>query len=298
MFTRIKYAMIFLIVFALLPVQVRAEEKIETSEENVSQVENVDLKAETETDAEDEAMIENETDLQEVPAENKDESDAQEEYEVPPNETTGTEFSYSVIPNPTVEIAGNKWKVIKSQNYVLSITIKNNSSTDWEEILVKGYIFNAKLDTVGPKYLSFYSQNGVTVRNFSADGLSPIEIDAEAVVAQLKSGDSITLQAEVVIPENMGDAATLTISSELYPGAPFGYVEYDLLLADESKPDQKNPQSESGAKTAAKTSDNGSSIKTAAKTGDNSSTAVYLGVIALSAIAITIILNRKRKLSK
>jgi len=289
MFTRIKYTMIFLIVFTLLPVQVRAEEKVETSEENVSQVENEDLKS-------DEALIENETDLQEVPAENKDESDLSEEYEVFPNETTGTEFSYSVIPNPTVEIAGNKWKVIKNQKYVLSITIRNNSSSDWEEILVKGSIFNAELYTVDPKYLSFYSQDGVTVRNFSADGLSPIEIDAEAVVAQLMSGDSITLQADVVIPENMGDAAALTISSELYPGAPFGYVEYDLLLEDESNPDQKNPESESGAKTAAKTSGKASSIKTAAKTGDNSSTTVYLGVIALS--SITLILSRKIKLFK
>lgn len=118
------------------------------------------------------------------------------------------------------------------------------------------------------------------------------------MVALLKSGESITLQAEVIILKNMRDTATLYVGSELYPGAPLGGELFDLILVNEKQPAQENPKSESGTKTntVAKTNDKGSTIKTAAKTGDNSSTIVYFVVITLS--ALTIILSRKRQIYK
>ena len=45
MLTITKYALIFLIVFALLPVRVRAEEQVEKSEENVGQFVTEDFEA-------------------------------------------------------------------------------------------------------------------------------------------------------------------------------------------------------------------------------------------------------------
>jgi len=117
-------------------------------------------------------------------------------------------------------------------------------------------------------------------------------------VTLLKSGESITLQAEVMILKNMRDTATLYVGSELYPGAPLGGELFDLILVNEKQPVQENPKAENGSKTntVAKTNDKGSTIKTAAKTGDNFSTIVYFGVITLS--ALTIILCRKRRLYK
>ncbi|MGL6198786.1 MAG: hypothetical protein ACRC3H_07610 [Lachnospiraceae bacterium] len=314
MVTKVKCAMIFLMVFALLPVQVRAAEP----EENVGQLEGENLETEKQSDAKDEASKEAEpnlhevqaakeavSELQEVQAENADDSNLQEvdqdeTDEEDESDFTGTELTISVVPIPKVETVGDKWKVIKDKKYVLSITITNISSIDFEDVLVCGAIDN---DIDYFEFLTFYPQNGVTVNDYYTEELSPI-VNAEAVVALLKSGESITLQAEVVIPADMGDEAVLFVLADLNYIDALGYVDYDLqIINDEKKPVQENPKSESGAKpdtkpdtktvakTDTKTNNNGSSIKTAAKTGDNSSTAVYLGAIALSALAI--MLSRK-----
>jgi len=137
--------------------------------------------------------------------------------------------------------------------------------------------------------ISFYPQNGVTVNDYSTEELSPF-VDGEAVVALLKSGESITLQAEVIIPVDMGDSAMLSVVTELNRVDTLGYVDYDLQIINEKKPVQENPKSESATKTmtVAKTNDKGSSIKTAAKTGDDSLATMYLVAISLSVLIIVL----------
>jgi len=132
MITKVKYAMILLIVFTLLPIQVKAEEP----EENIGQVVNESIEEtqkEKVTDAKDERLIDDKLDQQEKEddksdqQEDEDDKSDQQEDEAAIKKTTGTELTVSVVPSPKVDMVESKWKVIKDKKYVLSITITKGS---------------------------------------------------------------------------------------------------------------------------------------------------------------------------
>jgi len=204
-------------------------------------------------------------------------------YDVTLYNKLGLSASFS----PAENLGNGKWKIQRGIRCNAVIYVKNNSTSDWEDVIVSGQIFNPDEDTdYAARSLAFKPQEGITVSGYS-DGPEPAHNSAQAKIAHLAAGESITLNAVLLITTDMADTQEIRLKSYLDSGEELGEARYDVTLFDKNS-------AGSGVNTPSAVSAN--KKQTGAKTGDTSNTLLYL-ILGLAGIAGIYGITSKKQIS-